>query len=268
MTYIPRRQGLLPQPAGVGPAPKPTWAKFCQEVLSSNMSAALAFVMIAGFAVTVGAVAQLAGAEILASSDALPVQHHIAQSNTGQRVLGLFTSAYGSSSMVNNATMRIDYGPVDANNNAWRYGFGIKRYSSRAGSILVTDMNRVPIYQADVNAQDNVTNDYVFTPQIQYRFEYYSAAGQKGTLLLRKFFTTPAITDRVAHPIGVACTTDVKICPDGSYVSRHAPTCEFAPCSTPGYGYQTVNVGPVNQGDWREGWIEMASRSEERRVGK
>ena len=28
----------------------------------------------------------------------------------------------------------------------------------------------------------------------------------------------------------IACTMDVKMCPDGSYVGRIAPDCEFAPC--------------------------------------
>lgn len=32
---------------------------------------------------------------------------------------------------------------------------------------------------------------------------------------------------------GVACTMDAKMCPDGSYVGRTAPKCEFAPCPTP-----------------------------------
>lgn len=31
---------------------------------------------------------------------------------------------------------------------------------------------------------------------------------------------------------GVVCTMDAKMCPDGSYVSRIPPTCEFAPCPT------------------------------------
>lgn len=30
----------------------------------------------------------------------------------------------------------------------------------------------------------------------------------------------------------VACTEDAKLCPDGSYVSRAGPTCDFAPCPT------------------------------------
>ncbi len=28
----------------------------------------------------------------------------------------------------------------------------------------------------------------------------------------------------------VACAQDAKLCPDGSYVSRHPPTCDFDPC--------------------------------------
>lgn len=32
---------------------------------------------------------------------------------------------------------------------------------------------------------------------------------------------------------GVACTMEAKQCPDGSYVGRTPPTCEFTPCPTP-----------------------------------
>ena len=39
----------------------------------------------------------------------------------------------------------------------------------------------------------------------------------------------------------VACTLDVQQCPDGSYVGRVAPNCEFAPCPPP----EEEGVGPV-----------------------
>jgi hypothetical protein len=29
---------------------------------------------------------------------------------------------------------------------------------------------------------------------------------------------------------GVACTMEAKECPDGSFVGRQPPSCEFAPC--------------------------------------
>jgi hypothetical protein len=36
-------------------------------------------------------------------------------------------------------------------------------------------------------------------------------------------------------PDPIQCTTDVKLCPDGSYVGRVAPDCEFAPCPADGF---------------------------------
>lgn len=30
--------------------------------------------------------------------------------------------------------------------------------------------------------------------------------------------------------IGIACTMEAKLCPDGSYVGRTGPKCEFTPC--------------------------------------
>jgi hypothetical protein len=35
------------------------------------------------------------------------------------------------------------------------------------------------------------------------------------------------------HELPVACTMDAKACPDGSYVGRIAPDCEFEPCPQP-----------------------------------
>ncbi|MDO8514555.1 MAG: carboxypeptidase-like regulatory domain-containing protein [bacterium] len=49
-------------------------------------------------------------------------------------------------------------------------------------------------------------------------------------------------------PGGQACTQEAKQCPDGSYVSRVAPSCEFAACpSTVGYGtiQGRVTLGPT-----------------------
>lgn len=42
-------------------------------------------------------------------------------------------------------------------------------------------------------------------------------------VLLPKFFVAPA-------PVPVACTMEAKLCPDGSYVGRTGPNCEFAAC--------------------------------------
>jgi hypothetical protein len=36
------------------------------------------------------------------------------------------------------------------------------------------------------------------------------------------------------EPKPAFCTADAKLCPDGSYVGRIAPSCDFAPCPETG----------------------------------
>ncbi len=49
----------------------------------------------------------------------------------------------------------------------------------------------------------------------------------KDLTLFEKMFFTFKFLDSTEP---VACTQDVKLCPDGSYVERQPPGCEFAPC--------------------------------------
>lgn len=44
------------------------------------------------------------------------------------------------------------------------------------------------------------------------------------SLKIPNFFSKPEFNN------SVLCAQDVKQCPDGSYVSRQGPKCEFAPC--------------------------------------
>lgn len=46
-------------------------------------------------------------------------------------------------------------------------------------------------------------------------------------------YPTPQTYDGADEPGGVACTMEAKQCPDGSYVGRQGPKCEFAPCPIP-----------------------------------
>lgn len=46
---------------------------------------------------------------------------------------------------------------------------------------------------------------------------------------------------------GVACTQDVKQCPDGSYVARIPPTCQFAPCP----GEKTTLTPGADSKNWK-----------------
>ena len=40
----------------------------------------------------------------------------------------------------------------------------------------------------------------------------------------------PAAPEGGSIPPGTVCTMEAKQCPDGSYVGRQGPRCEFAPC--------------------------------------
>jgi len=46
-------------------------------------------------------------------------------------------------------------------------------------------------------------------------------------------------------PGGVACTQEAKECPDGSYVGRTSPNCEFAACPTVGTSTPAQKEGSV-----------------------
>lgn len=43
---------------------------------------------------------------------------------------------------------------------------------------------------------------------------------------------TDTVDNLDANGDAVACTMDAKMCPDGSYVGRVAPNCQFAACPT------------------------------------
>ncbi len=43
-------------------------------------------------------------------------------------------------------------------------------------------------------------------------------------------YVTPSPRDPADGPNYGICTQDAKVCPDGSYVGRSGPNCEFAPC--------------------------------------
>lgn len=51
-----------------------------------------------------------------------------------------------------------------------------------------------------------------------------------GIVLLLGAVLVAAVTSMTAMPDPVACTLEAKVCPDGSYVGRTGPHCEFEPC--------------------------------------
>ncbi|MCK5555369.1 MAG: hypothetical protein KAI76_03960 [Alphaproteobacteria bacterium] len=58
-------------------------------------------------------------------------------------------------------------------------------------------------------------------------------SGKHAKIKIIIFLTSLAILSYAMKPemsSSIDCTIDVKQCPNGSYVSRHEPQCEFSPC--------------------------------------
>lgn len=70
-----------------------------------------------------------------------------------------------------------------------------------------------------------VTTDYVSSTTAITNHAGYSYAITSSDI--DQILSTFKFTDQEDH---VVCTQDAKLCPDGSYVSRQPPNCEFAAC--------------------------------------
>jgi hypothetical protein len=63
----------------------------------------------------------------------------------------------------------------------------------------------------------------------------------------------PNLPETTKNSGPVRCTSDAKLCPDGSFVERVGPNCEFAPCPDAGVSEQPSDArrqgppGPMNR---------------------
>lgn len=63
-------------------------------------------------------------------------------------------------------------------------------------------------------------------------FVGFYAGTQYQARLMQNEYPTPTPTPERNQTL---CTQEVKLCPDGSYVARSGPRCEFAPCPKTSY---------------------------------
>ncbi|OGI66256.1 hypothetical protein A3A95_02025 [Candidatus Nomurabacteria bacterium RIFCSPLOWO2_01_FULL_39_18] len=69
-----------------------------------------------------------------------------------------------------------------------------------------------------------------------------------GSTFIEELTTEPT---NPINPGNIYCTQDAKLCPDGSWTSRTAPNCEFAPCGV--NPSEPVTIQPYNPDDDRGG---------------
>ncbi len=67
----------------------------------------------------------------------------------------------------------------------------------------------------------------VFLPVLMFVALFSTASAERMQVDIMETTVVPKVI--LSEPV-IACTMDAKICPDGSYVGRVAPKCEFALC--------------------------------------
>lgn len=73
----------------------------------------------------------------------------------------------------------------------------------------------------------------VFLSLVSGVVSYYFGSFKKSSVPTPTLTIAPTISQTIVPTtIKKACTTDAKQCPDGSWVSRTGPNCEFTPCPT------------------------------------
>ena len=120
--------------------------------------------------------------------------------------------------------------------------------------VVLTDWDGRIIAQSIATANGEwMTSEFVpFEATLTFTLDK-DAYSNRGTLILRKdnpsglsehddALEIPVIFAEVA-----ACTQEARLCPDGSYVSRTGPNCEFASCSSAGISCQKDSDCPSTQ---------------------
>ena len=156
------------------------------------------------------------------------------------KVLGLTINSYNPLTLYKSKFLTLTVTPVSYSQEAgkWDYKIDWSRATGRSGSISLNGK----VVAADASGTGSTETGYILNANSPNRVVFYAGINGKGGVVVSKTFktlpaevavqpislpTTPAAssTDHAVY-----CTTDVKLCPGGSYVSRHAPSCEFAAC--------------------------------------
>ena len=84
------------------------------------------------------------------------------------------------------------------------------------------------LYYQNQQLKTMLASYQLYTPQPTPIVTIQETASPSATPL--KIKTTPTASSSATPK---ACTQEAKLCPNGTYVGRTGPNCEFAPCPTP-----------------------------------
>lgn len=218
--YVYRRKALsLSKVRGASLSELPGLFK---SVFTSEISSAIAFAAVVFAATSVGVISFAAQGEMVASlSEPVAQVAHVKKAITPS-VLGTEIGVYPEILVTSkgNKVVTIFARPIEYEAGLWRYELNWSRAKKANGSIYVNGS----VLEATAAQQGKAKVE--LKPKTRTKIEFYSQPNKRGTLLVRKYFTTLS-----APETEVACTQDAKLCPDGvTYVGRTGPNCEFMAC--------------------------------------
>ncbi|MBI5530786.1 MAG: hypothetical protein HY918_04830 [Candidatus Doudnabacteria bacterium] len=219
--------------------------KFLSALAGAKISAVTAVAFILFAAVSVGAITLVSYSEIAGENGLVNAVQPVKS-----KVLGVATYGYNQPICQKNTANCLNYQLIGYSGAGWQVQINYQLQNNLKGAIKVNTWN----FMDNIVGSGNGRTGYDLIPGKTYTFVLYAKSGSS----LYKL-TSLSITAPQAPTDPVACAQDAYLCPDGSYVGRTAPSCNFICPAVPAYGYTTANVGPVNQGEWREGWIERFS---------
>ncbi len=231
---------------------KPTLTGLAKQFLTAlaeaNISSVTALAFVLFVAVSVGVVTMVSYAEI--STPETFAQNINAQKLTSGRVLGVATYGYNQPICQKNTANCLNYQLIGYSGTGWQVKVDYKLQKGFVGAVKVNSWAFMDNISGDGSGYTG--NDLM--PGKTYTFVLYRKYANRLYKLTDLSITAPAAPKK--EP--VACTQEAFQCPDGTWVGRSGASCSFVCSQTPSYGYKTVSVGPVNKGDWREGWVERA----------
>ncbi len=248
-TAAARSQVKIPTPSMLGKA-----RSLLSIIMETPLNSATALAMILFLAGVVGSMTLVAYSEMASGSYEPMVSANKAQPTA--RVLGMASYGYNQPVCGYNTANCLNYQLLDysSSQDGWRVKIDYQLQGNIVGAIKVNGWR----FMDNISGSGSGYTGYDLEPGETYNFVLYKKVGGRLYRLTKISLTMPEATAPTPTPTPqpITCAQDAYQCPNGSWVGRTWPNCQFV---CPSYGYQAVNVGPVNQGSWREGWIERFS---------
>lgn len=241
--------GRMDNPSSSEPSSPQSGWDFCRSIFSSNINLPVALAVVVFAAGLVAALGLVANSEI-ASENYDPVIKSSAVLPSS-KVLGIASYGYNQPVCGYNTNNCLNHMLIGYNNGGWQVRIDYQLKNNLVGVIRVNGWK----FMDNITGSGSGYTGYDLEPGETYNFVLYKKVGQRLVRLTNLKLTAP---DAPAESGATYCASDAYQCPDGTWVGRTGPYCEFIcpPPTTPSYGYTVAVLTPA-PGSWIEGWIDQ-----------